>query len=146
MLWHICWRQELLSQQRKPLLGNGSANMPIARQQLHNTQEWNNWEVVFCVLTATWCNNRRTVGRGVFYAVCAEATKVVDCELRVSSAVWSKLDQLRSCNWKVPASQNRSHWTQKKSHYQAEQQKPWQNTNLCDNDLYIVVISCVRVQ
>jgi hypothetical protein len=35
------------SQQRQPLLGNGSANTPIVRQQIHNMQQWSNWEAVF---------------------------------------------------------------------------------------------------
>jgi hypothetical protein len=26
---------------------NSSANMPTARQQIHNKQQWSNWEVVF---------------------------------------------------------------------------------------------------
>jgi hypothetical protein len=47
LLWHIFSSQELQSQQRQPLLGNGSANMPTARQQIHNTQQSSNGEVVF---------------------------------------------------------------------------------------------------
>jgi hypothetical protein len=47
LLWHICSRQELWSQQRQPLLGNDSENMPVARQQLRNTRQWSNWEAVF---------------------------------------------------------------------------------------------------
>jgi hypothetical protein len=31
ILWHICWRQELWSQQRQPLLGNGSAKTSVPR-------------------------------------------------------------------------------------------------------------------
>jgi hypothetical protein len=38
--------QSLLS----PLLRNGSAKTPIARQQIHNTQQCSNWEAVF----STW--------------------------------------------------------------------------------------------
>jgi hypothetical protein len=81
-LWHVCARQKLWSQQRQPLLGNRFANAPIARQQLHNTQQWSNWEAVFStrsVPIATWCNNRRTVGRVVFCAVSAGATEGVYC-------------------------------------------------------------------
>jgi hypothetical protein len=33
-LCHVCWKPQLWSQQRKPLLGNGSANTPVARQWL----------------------------------------------------------------------------------------------------------------
>jgi hypothetical protein len=47
ILWHTCSRQELWSQQRQPLLGNGSANTPFARQQIPNTQQWSNSEAVF---------------------------------------------------------------------------------------------------
>jgi hypothetical protein len=47
IMWHICSRQELWSQQRWPLLGNGSANTSIARQQLCNVQQSSNLEVVF---------------------------------------------------------------------------------------------------
>jgi hypothetical protein len=47
ILCNICSRQELWSQQRQPLPGNGSINTPVARQQLHNTQQWSNWEVAF---------------------------------------------------------------------------------------------------
>jgi hypothetical protein len=36
ILWHVCWKSELWSQQRQPLLGNGSANMSVARQWLSN--------------------------------------------------------------------------------------------------------------
>jgi hypothetical protein len=35
------------NQQRQPLLVNSSANTPIARQQIHNMQQWSNWEAVF---------------------------------------------------------------------------------------------------
>jgi hypothetical protein len=31
---------------REPLPGNGSANTPVARQQLCNVQQWSNWEAV----------------------------------------------------------------------------------------------------
>jgi hypothetical protein len=34
MLWHVCPKPELWSQQRQPLLWNGSANTPVARQWL----------------------------------------------------------------------------------------------------------------
>jgi hypothetical protein len=37
ILWHICSRQELWSQQRELLVGNSSANMPVAKWQIHNT-------------------------------------------------------------------------------------------------------------
>jgi hypothetical protein len=37
-MWHIYWKPELWNQQRRPLLGNGSATTSIARQQLHNMQ------------------------------------------------------------------------------------------------------------
>jgi hypothetical protein len=46
LLWHICSRQEPWNQ-RQPLLGNGSANNPVARQQLRNKRKWSNWEAVF---------------------------------------------------------------------------------------------------
>jgi hypothetical protein len=36
-----------VKQHRQPLLGNGYANMPTARQQMCNMQQWSNWEVVF---------------------------------------------------------------------------------------------------
>jgi hypothetical protein len=47
ILWHICSRQELWSRQRQPLLRNGSANTPVARQQIRNRQQWSNWAAVF---------------------------------------------------------------------------------------------------
>jgi hypothetical protein len=31
----------------KPLLGNGSANTPVATQQICDTQQWSSWEAVF---------------------------------------------------------------------------------------------------
>jgi hypothetical protein len=34
ILWHLCWKPELWSQQRQLLLGNSSANMPVVRQWL----------------------------------------------------------------------------------------------------------------
>jgi hypothetical protein len=46
ILWHVCWKPELWSQQRQPLLGNGSINI-IARQQLARH------------MTAGYCGNRR---------------------------------------------------------------------------------------
>jgi hypothetical protein len=47
VLWHISSRQELWSQWRKPLIWNVSANVPIARKQIRNMQQWSNWEAVF---------------------------------------------------------------------------------------------------
>jgi hypothetical protein len=47
VLWHICSRQELWSQQKHALLGKGSANTPVARQHSRNTKQWSNWEAVF---------------------------------------------------------------------------------------------------
>jgi hypothetical protein len=32
--WYVCWKSELWSEQRQPLLGNCSTNTPVARQQL----------------------------------------------------------------------------------------------------------------
>jgi hypothetical protein len=32
---------------REALLGNDSANTTVPRQQIRNTQQWNNWEAVF---------------------------------------------------------------------------------------------------
>jgi hypothetical protein len=32
-LHHICWKLEFSCQQREPLLGNGSANTPVARER-----------------------------------------------------------------------------------------------------------------
>jgi hypothetical protein len=57
--------------------GNDSANMPVVKQQLRTRQQWSNWEAVLSarpVPIATLCNNERTVGRCVFYAIRAEAT------------------------------------------------------------------------
>jgi hypothetical protein len=31
IMWHVCWKPELWNRQRQPLLGNGSANTPVAR-------------------------------------------------------------------------------------------------------------------
>jgi hypothetical protein len=70
-LWHICSRQELWSQLKQPLLGNSSINMPIARQQIRNTQQLSNCEMAFST-QSMWCNNRKTVWRGVLHAVFAE--------------------------------------------------------------------------
>jgi hypothetical protein len=112
IMWHVCLRQELWSQQRQPLLGNSFANMSVARQQLRNMQQWSHWEAVFSkrsVPIATWCNNRRTVGRGVFYVVWAEGTYEVNCALWVSLAVESQLVQFGSCSWKMSVSKDRSH-------------------------------------
>jgi hypothetical protein len=50
---------------RQPLLGNGSANMPVAREQLRNTQKLSISQVVFStpsVPIATYNNNTRIVG------------------------------------------------------------------------------------
>jgi hypothetical protein len=53
VLWHVCWKPELWSQQRQMLLGNSSANTPVARQWFSSrhlivtTEEL--LEVVFCV-------------------------------------------------------------------------------------------------
>jgi hypothetical protein len=47
VLWHACSRQALWSQQRQALLGKGSANTPIARQQSPNTKQWSNYEMMF---------------------------------------------------------------------------------------------------
>jgi hypothetical protein len=49
---------------------------PVGRQKLRNTQQWSNWETVFstrCLPIATGCDNRRNVGRGVFYEVHANS-------------------------------------------------------------------------
>jgi hypothetical protein len=32
---------------QQPLFSNGSANVPFARQQIYNLQQWYNWEDVF---------------------------------------------------------------------------------------------------
>jgi hypothetical protein len=60
ILWHVCWKPELWSHQRQPLLGNGSVNTPVARQRLSNI---------------TWSpqQTRTQAEDGVFYAVRAEA-------------------------------------------------------------------------
>jgi hypothetical protein len=34
IFWHVCYKPELGSQQGQPLLGNSSANIPVARQWL----------------------------------------------------------------------------------------------------------------
>jgi hypothetical protein len=54
-----CWHSIatcLLSQKRRPLLGNGSIKTLVAKKQLRNIEKWSNWEAVFFtrfVLTAT---------------------------------------------------------------------------------------------
>jgi hypothetical protein len=77
----------------------------------------NNWvtggDVYHAVLAiATWCNNRRTVGRDVFYAVRDEDTQGVDCTLWVNSAIGGQLVQLGSCrcSWKASVREDRSRW------------------------------------
>jgi hypothetical protein len=40
ILWHICWKPELWSQHRQPLLGNGSINTSIPRQWLSTCHMW----------------------------------------------------------------------------------------------------------
>jgi hypothetical protein len=96
MLSHVCWEPELWSQQRRPLLRNGSVNTSVARQWLSGCH------VTMAVLTrnngthhaassdtspvARWwcskhpsvpavtsCNYRRTIGSGVFCWVHPEA-------------------------------------------------------------------------
>jgi hypothetical protein len=57
------------------LLGNGSAKTRVVNNIFRNTQQWSNSEDVFSTVSvpiATWCNNRRTVGRCAFYAIRAE--------------------------------------------------------------------------
>jgi hypothetical protein len=58
ILWHICSKEELWSQQRRPLLGNGYVNTLVARQ----------WLGIRHVKAETdWRNNKRAVGSGVSY-------------------------------------------------------------------------------
>lgn len=63
-LWHICWKAELWSQQKQPLLANSSANTPVVRQWLGSHHNG-------CNRRAR--NNRRAVGSSVFCVVCAKA-------------------------------------------------------------------------
>jgi hypothetical protein len=69
VLWHVYWKPELWSQQRQLLLGNGSENMPTAREPLCKhaiiqepslsnvcTQQWRNY--------GKWCCS--SWGRGQF--------------------------------------------------------------------------------
>jgi hypothetical protein len=53
-MWHTCSRQELWSQQRQPLLGNGSENTLVARQQSRNRQQWSNCEAVLSTRSVRW--------------------------------------------------------------------------------------------
>jgi hypothetical protein len=68
MLWNVCWKPNLWSQQRHSLLENGSANMGVARQWLTKQQT-----TAFPLYARS---NRRNVGRGIFCAVRAEATSL----------------------------------------------------------------------
>jgi hypothetical protein len=47
---------------------------PASRQQIPNTHQWTNWEVVLYAVRTTVAlrNKRRIVGNGVIYAVRAE--------------------------------------------------------------------------
>jgi hypothetical protein len=38
ILWHICSKQELWSQQKQTLLQNGSANIPVTREWFSSCQ------------------------------------------------------------------------------------------------------------
>jgi hypothetical protein len=97
ILWHVCWKPGLRSQQGQPLLRNNSANMPVARQaqyvmwwqaRLHtidhiiphhakspNTsptaRERHNKHL--CVTAVMSCNKRSTVVSGVLWVVHPEA-------------------------------------------------------------------------
>jgi hypothetical protein len=55
--------QSICETSREPLLGNGSANLPVARQWLSSHH----------MMATTHVPNRRAVGSGVFCAICAEA-------------------------------------------------------------------------
>jgi hypothetical protein len=71
--WLIFWRVD-------PLLGNGSASRYEPKNSAARGEYSNIGEVVLCAsrAIATRCNHRRTVWRGVFYAVRAEATQGAD--------------------------------------------------------------------
>jgi hypothetical protein len=73
---HVCWKPELWSQQRQPLLGNSSANMPAARQWLqytHMQQHKSCWKLCFlcspcqgysCHYKSVWVY-RKSAGRQI---------------------------------------------------------------------------------
>jgi hypothetical protein len=64
ILWHIWWKQELWSQQRQPLLGNGSVSVTWWLQQTCTQQEKSYWKWCFlCLLepqsgSASWVTAR----------------------------------------------------------------------------------------
>jgi hypothetical protein len=45
ILWHIWSKQELWSRKSRPLLGNGSANTPVARQRLVAARDRDDYDI-----------------------------------------------------------------------------------------------------
>jgi hypothetical protein len=64
IFWNICSKPWLWNQQRRPLLGNGSAYTRVARQWLSERYV---------------CNNRRAVRSGIFSVVGAKAIARASC-------------------------------------------------------------------
>jgi hypothetical protein len=83
---------------------NGSANTPVARQHLRNTQQRSNWEAVFspCGPCYSYVMQQKNCWDTCF--LCCPCRGYIRSRLWVSSAVANQLVQLRSCSWKVPAS------------------------------------------
>jgi hypothetical protein len=81
ILWHVCWKPELWSQRRQPLLEDGSLKIYIARQEpachvtaghrcnRRNAQKWRN-----CWRRRSLCGPSRDFIRGQLKEVPAEAS------------------------------------------------------------------------
>jgi hypothetical protein len=67
ILWHVRWKPELWSQQRKPLLGNGSANTSIARLQRPKQTP----------VARQWLNERHVTMATLMYATIKKLLAVV---------------------------------------------------------------------
>jgi hypothetical protein len=80
ILWHVCWKPDLWSQQRQPLLDNGSVNTAISRQQPVRLV------TASCRGKRGWHNNRSTVGSGVF---CWVRPKALRGPAAISSYLWA---------------------------------------------------------
>jgi hypothetical protein len=78
LLCHVCWKLELWRQHRQPLLGNGSANMPVSRQWFRKRHKTEGHAYV---------RNNKTVEISDFYAVLAESVQYVRVPIQTPSII-----------------------------------------------------------
>jgi hypothetical protein len=108
-------------------LGMAQQTCPLAGNRFVTRSNGSNWEVVLyavCSIT-TWCNNRKTVGGNVFYAVRVNATYGVDWVSWVSE--WVGASQQGQALWDFEAEDT----TLVGSRYQAAQWRLWWWTLVC---------------